>query len=207
MPALVGPFVGFALGAALAWLCRSEAAGEDEAAFRARAAVVALFAALVFAPACAYFVIFAGDWALFYLTDSRDVPSAVELILILADALLVVLGFTAGHHAARRRAARAQIALFSGPAAIAAGMVLAFLPKLRVEGTFHQVTSRFGTQPVAGSALGWAILWMGAMIAAGFVIAARILGERPRLPRPAPPVESSEPASPAVRQPMLGRRR
>jgi hypothetical protein len=201
VPALVGPFVGFALGAALAWLCRAEARREDEAALRARVAVAALFALLVFAPACAYFVVFAGDWSFFYLVDELGVPSALELLLVIGDAALVVLGFVAGHHAARRHAERALAALVIAPASIAAALVLSFLSKLRVVGTFHQVTSRFGTQPVAGSPLGWAILWMGAMIVAGFVVAARILAERPRLPRPTAPVD------PATPQPLLGRRR
>jgi hypothetical protein len=91
------------------------------------------------------------------------------------------------------------------PAAIAAVMVLAFLSKLRVDGTFHQVTASFGTQPVAGGPLGWGILWMGAMIAAGFGVAAHVLGERER-PRPPMPAPSADAPLP-VRQPLLGRRR
>ena len=203
MPALVGPFVGFALGAALAWLCRGEARREDEAAFRARAALVALFAALVFAPACAYFIVFAGDWSFFYLVDERGVPSALELLVVLADAALVVLGFAAGHRAARRRDDRALVALAAAPTVLAAALALAFLPKLRVDGSFHQVMSRFGTQPVAGGPLGWAILWMGVMIAAGFAVAARSLASHPRLSRP-PQLDD---AMRHDRQPMLGRRR
>jgi hypothetical protein len=200
VPLLVGPLLAVALGSALAWLCRAEALREDEAAFRARARVAALFAALVYAPACAYFVVFAGDWALFYLVDSAGVPSAVELCVVVADAALVVLGFAAGHHAARRRMDRALAALVLAPLAAAAAMLAAFQGRLRVEGTFHQVTSRFGTQPVAGGPLGWAILGMGAMIVAGFVIAARTLTERPRLARPpAPPSEGPKP--------LLGRSR
>jgi hypothetical protein len=204
MPALVGPLVAFALGAALAWLCRGEALREDEAAHRARAVVVALFAVLVFAPVCTYFLVFAGDWSIFYLTDSRGVPSALALLLVVADAALVVLGFLAGQRADHAREGRAQLALFTVPAALAAAEVLAFLPRLRLEGTYHQVTSRFGTQPVAGSPLGWAILWMGAMIIAGFVVAARVLLER-RGPRPAAPGEARD--RDAAPQPLLGRRR
>lgn len=203
VPLLVGPFVGLALGAALAWIGRVEAPREDDAAFRARAAVAALFAALCFAPACAYFVIFAGDWSLFYLIDERTVPSAIELIVILADAALPIAGFAIGHRAARRRADRVILALIAAPAAIAAVTVLASLPRLRIEGTFHQVGSHFGTQPVSGSPLGWSILWMGAMISAGFVIAARALAERPPAPRPPAPA----PAEPDARRPLLGRRR
>lgn len=187
MPALVGPFLALALGAALAWIGRAEAPREDEAAGRARLAVAALFGALVYAPACAYFLAFAGDWALFYLADSRGVPSALELLLVVTDAALVAIGFAAGHLAAKRRAEVALFAMMVAPATVAGALVLAFVPKLRLEGTFHQVTARFGTQPLAGSATGWAVLWMGAMMVAGFVVAARALVDRPYLSHPARP--------------------
>lgn len=206
MPALVGPFVGFALGVALAWLSRVEALREDDAGFRARVAVVALFGALVFAPACGYFLVFAGDWSLFYLVDSRAVPSAALLVLAVVDAALVALGFTAGHRLARRRAEGALVLLWAGPVVVAGSMVLSFFSRLRVEGTTHQVASSFGTQPIAGSPLGWAVLWMGAMVVAGFGLAARALVEGPGPLRPAGP---STPGSgaPGSAPAFLGRRR
>jgi hypothetical protein len=213
VPALVGPFLALALGAALAWLGRAEAPREDDGVRRARLAVAALFGALVYAPACAYFLVFAGDWALFYLADSRGVPSALELLLVVIDAGLVVAGFAAGYLAARRRAEVALFTLMVAPATIAAALTLAFVPRLRLEGTYHQVTARFGTQPLAGSPTGWAVLWMDAMIVAGFVIAARALVERsvtvaPRpAPHPALPRERRDaPQDPAPPR-LLGRRR
>jgi hypothetical protein len=187
VPALVGPIVGFALGVLLSWLSRREAARGDETPGRARVAVVALLGGLVFAPVCAYFVVFAGDWALFYLTDSRAVPSALLLVLVVVDAVSVVGGFQAGHRAARRRADRALLALLAGPAAVAATVVLSFLERLRVDGTYHQVSARFGTRPVAGGPLGYAILWMSAMVTLGVLIAARALADRPDSPRVTPP--------------------
>ena len=203
MPALVGPFVGFTLGAALAWLCRVEALRESEAGFRARLAVVALFGALVVAPACGYFLVFAGDWSLFYLVDSRAVPSAALLVLTVLDAALVPLGFALAHRAAQRRAARALGLFVTAPAVVAGSIVLAFFSRLHLVGTTHQIASRFGTEPLAGSPLGWAVLWMGAMVAAGFAVAARSLAERP------PPVRATLPAGAQVtaRPTFLGRSR
>ncbi len=201
MPALVGPLVALALGAVLAVLCRGEVLREDHLAVRARATIAALFGALVYAPACAYFVIFAGDWSFFYELDSRAVPSAALLVLVVVDAALVPIGFLAGRRAAERRAERVLYALCAAPAALTAALVLAFLTKLRVEGTFHQVTERFGTRPVAGGPLGWAILWMGAATAAGFAVAARAVTARPRRVTPAPPVDPGE------KPLLLGRRR
>ena len=207
MPALVGPFVGFALGAALAWLGRVEALRESEGGFRARLAVAALLGALVVAPACGYFLVFAGDWSFFYLVDSRAVPSAASLVLAVIDAALVPTGFAAAHRAAQRRAPRALGFLTLGPAVVAGSIVLVFFSRLRLVGTTHQVASRFGTEPLAGSPLGWAVLWMGAMVAAGFVIAARALAERPRPVRAAaPPVAAAE-GEPGARPTFLGRGR
>lgn len=203
MPALLGPLVAVALGAALAWLVRGDAPTDDDAAFRARVAVVVLYAGLVFAPACGYFMVFAGDWSLFYLADTRRIPSALGLVLVVMDAALVAVAFAVGHLMARRRQARALMAMVLVPAAMTLTGAAAFLPKLRVDGTYHQVTSRFGTTPVAGGPLGWAIVWMGAMIAVGFALTARSLTARPRVV--APPAK--EGGGPAPKQPLLGRRR
>ena len=206
MPALLAPLVGFALGVLLAWLGRAEAPREDEAVGRARGRVAAIFGALAFAPACAYFVVFACDWALFYLVDGRAVPSALLLVLVMIDAAAVPAGFLAAHRAlrsGRHDADRVALALGAAPAAIAATVALAFLNRLRVDGTYHQVTERFGTRPVAGGPLGWAVLWMGAMIVAGAVIAAQALTARPRA-RVAP--EAPGPVAKA-QEPLLGRRR
>jgi len=206
VPALLAPLVGFALGVLLAWLGRAEAPREDAATGKARGRVAALFGALVFAPACAYFVVFACDWALFYLVDERTVPSALLLVLLVVDAATVPAGFHAAHRvlrSGRYDAERLTLAMGAGPAGVALATVLAFMGRLSVDGSYHQVTERFGTRPVAGGPLGWAILWMGAMIVAGVVVAAQILAARPR------PAVSPEAPGPAVKPqgPLLGRRR
>jgi hypothetical protein len=197
MPAFLGPLVGFALGVALAWLAREEAARADDRRLGARGVIAALYGALVFAPAAAYFLVFAGDWSYAYLLDSRAVPSAIELGLVILDAASVPLGFLAARRAGRDL--RLTAALGALPAAISAGAALALYPKLRIAGTFHQVKGDFGTQPVAGSPTGWAILWMGALALAGFAIAARAMSSRDRR---APP----QPAEPEPRRAFLGQR-
>jgi hypothetical protein len=63
------------------------------------------------------------------------------------------------------------------------------------------VSARFGTRPVAGSPLGYAILWMDTMIVTGMVIAARALADRPR------PPPRIEPGNEEGRPTLLGRRR
>lgn len=197
MPALVGPFVAFLLGVALAWLGREH---DDDRVLSPRTAIVALFASLVFAPVSAYFLIFAGDWSFGYLLDTRAVPSAVELCLVLLDAALVLAGLLAGRAAVRRRSDRGLLALGVFPSLVIVGLLFAFFPRLRVEGTYHQVKSAFGTEPVAGGPLGYAILWMDGLLVAGFVLTVRALAGA----RKAPP--ESETQAPATPQPLLGRR-
>ena len=202
MPAFLGPLCGFALGVALAWLARVEAARRDDAGWGARAIVAALYGALVFAPACAYFLIFAGDWSLAYFIDSRTVPSAVGLVVVIVDAASVPLGLLAARRTHIRKASRAPVILGIVPVAIAIGLVLALFPRLRVEGTYHQIRSDFGTQPVAGGPLGYAILWMNAVLVGGFVAAVRAMSGR-GFGAAKGPVSEAPPAAP---QGYLGRR-
>jgi hypothetical protein len=206
MPALVGPLVGFSLGVLLAWLARGATARDDDRSLRARAQVAALFGALVFAPACAYFLAFSGDWARFYLIEGRAVPSALDLVLVVLDAAVVPLGFVAARRAGRTTAYGVIGALGGVPAAAALALLLIFFPELRVDGTYHQVRGDFGTQPVAFGPLGYAILWMDGMILAGFLVSARAL-ERRAAPRAIDPARPDEGAYAAPTKHLGARRR
>jgi hypothetical protein len=181
LPAVIAPFVAFTLGIALAMRIRFEADRYEDKDRRAALRIAALFGALVFAPVSAYFLVFAPDWSFAYLVDPRRIPSALELLLVIANAATVPLGFVAGHRAVRRRALRELVALFTVPAAVAFIFVVAFSRELRVEGTYHQFHSKFGMQPVAGGAIGYAILWMDAMLAIGFALSLQALS-RPHRP-------------------------
>lgn len=194
VPAFVTPFVGFALGALLAWFSAA-APGRPGAlrAIEARAAkapprgrplaLVALFAALVFTPVCAYFLIFAPDWSFAYLLDARRVPSAVDLLLLLLDAGSVLAGFLAA-----RGSLRTATVLAGVPLAIALLAVFLLSRRLAVDGTYRQIEGNFGGHPVAGGPLGYALLWMHTMLAAGFIVTVRALLARdapaPRRPEP-----------------------
>ncbi len=190
VPVAIGPFVGFAVGAALAWWWRREAPREDDRILRQRLLISALLGSLVVAPACAYFMVFAGDWSLFYLADSRTVPSALLLLVLVADAAAVPLGLYAGLHAARRHASRVVVGLAAAPMAIVIAILAAFVHPLRVDGTFQQVSAGFGTRPVAGGPLGAAVAWAWVMIGLGAILAGRAHVEGPAAttpgPRPAP---------------------
>lgn len=235
VPAFVAPLIGFALGALLAWFSAAAPrlpaplrAGEPRKSLATRGrplVLVALFAGLIFTPVCAYFLVFAPDWSFAYLIDSRHVPSAVDLLLLLLDAASVPAGFVAMHAAATaggsptvQRSARAVAALAGAPLAIAVIALLALSRRLALDGTYRQVAGDFGVQPVAGGPLGYALLWMHTMLAAGFAVTVRALlrGDAAPAPRPEPrpgdrrravPVERAPAADPPASAPSSPPRR
>ncbi len=199
MPAALGPLVGFALGVALAWWYGDGDA--ERGPIRRSTAVVALFAALVFAPINGYFLAFAGDWSFAYFLDSRAIPSALGLVLAVVDAALVVTGFAIARGRVRARAFGPVALLAVVPAGLSLLAVVALYPRLRVDATFHQFRSDFGTEPVAGGPLGYALLWMDSVLLAGMVLAARALSARSRIARRTAEIA----ASPAPGAPRPGR--
>jgi len=123
-------------------------------------AVVASFALLVFAPIIGISVALAPDWACAYLFDSQRFPAAFETFCVIAAALSVPLGFIWGAAASARRRwniLTRRIALVS-IALVTTGAAL--LPRLAVQATYAQFHGDFGVRPIAGSDLGYALLWM-----------------------------------------------
>jgi hypothetical protein len=141
----------------------------------------------VFAPVCAYFLAFAGDWSIAYLADSRSIPSALLLLLVGLDAASVVFGFSVGRRSLGRRSLRAVTALIGVPLGAALVFVVLFYGRLRIDGTYLQVRGDFGTQPVAGGPLGYALVWMFGLLAAGFGLTLNLFRERPRIADAPPP--------------------
>lgn len=194
MPALLAPFVGFALGALLAWMRGLEGESAEDAPLLGRpATVVALFALLVFAPACGYFLFFAGDWACAYLLDTQRIPSAVALVVVLGDAAAVLLGFGLARMRVRERDAFSALLLAAVPSGAALLGLLALLARLRVYATYRQFHGDFGAEPLAGGPLGYAVLWMDLLLVAGMLVAARALGRTPRPIRPGGPPSDGPP--------------
>lgn len=163
MPAFIAPLVGFVIGIGFAWAAADELS--KAGAFAPRPlTVVALFALLVFAPACAYFLAFEGDWAFAYLLDTRKVPSAVDLALVLLDAASVLVGFLVAAPRARARKILPVLSIAGVPALVAMVAVVAMTSRLSVQATYAQFHGDFGTRGVSGSALGYGLLWMNGLL-------------------------------------------
>lgn len=183
MPAPIGPLVGFTLGIVFAWVAGVGLAGRSHALGRATL-LVSAYAVLVFAPAAAYFVVYAADWSFAYWIDTERLPTALDPALVLFDAVSVPLGFGIGARqlGARRSSVLARIAAV--PAAASMAFVVVASPRLSVDATYARFHGDFGTQSVAGSPLGYALLWMAVVAAAGALLTARTLRRLGAAPDP-----------------------
>ncbi len=175
MPAPIAPLVGFVLGVVFAWWGAEDLArSHDGSTIFSRSLVVAtLFAALVFTPVSGYFLAFETDWSFAYWVDSRRIPSAVGLTLVLLDMLSVPLGFIAAASHAKKRRFGALLGLAIPPAVLVLGGLLRAAARLSVHASYAQFHGDFGVRPIAGSPLGHALLWMDAVLAIGIVWTSR----------------------------------
>lgn len=176
MPAFLAPLVGFVIGAGFAWAAADELKRAHPSWIAPRAlAVVTLFAVLLYAPACAYFHVFEGDWAYAYFVDTRKLPSAVDLALVLLDAASVLIGFFAAAPRARARKLLPVLSMASVPAILALVVAVALLSRLSVHASYAQFHGDFGTRAVSGSPLGYGLLWMNGLLVAAIAWNARVL--------------------------------
>jgi hypothetical protein len=155
--------VAFALGGAFARVAQAEIARSEGPLVASRPMAVVLgFAGLVFLPVAGYFAAFHGDWAYLYFVTWQNVPSAVDLALVLAASCMVPAGFVAGVgliRAKRSRAARGISVLIGLPLALATALAVVFAHRLGVSASAAQYAGGFGVEPIARSVLGKGVLW------------------------------------------------
>lgn len=165
MPAPLGPLFGLALGALFAWL-ESDGSTRGKAGLTLNALVLlTLFGLLVLAPVAAYFIAFEPDWAYAYMLDSSRQLGALNAALLLADVVSVPAGFTLCTRAAHGPTTSALVRVAGVPVLAAGVFVAVLLPRLSVQATFAQFHGDFGTRPVAGGPLGYALLWTAVVLA------------------------------------------
>jgi hypothetical protein len=175
MPAPLAPLIGFALGVAFAWWAREELARSQAAAgIGSRSLViVTLFATVVFAPIGAYFLAFEADWSYAYFIDTRRIPSALQLALVLLDAASVPVGFVIAVAFAKTRKLVPLLTLGIPPVALVLLCIAATAGRLGIQASYAQFHGDFGTRPIAGSSLGYALLWMDTLLVLGAVWTSR----------------------------------
>jgi hypothetical protein len=157
VPLPLAALIALSLGALFAHVARAELAQSDAMVASRPLAVVGAFAAFVYLPAIAYFAAFHGDWSYMYFVPWRRVPSAVDLVAVLACAALVPAGFVATAPFSRARKRNVVVALIAAPAAVAAVLAVVLEQRLATSATYVQFSLDEGTRPVVASALGRAV--------------------------------------------------
>ncbi len=173
--------IGLILGVSLAWLARVELARSEVPLVLARPFLVAVgFGGIVYAPVVAYFLVRYGDWAYLFLLRQAEIPSAVDLALLLVAALQLPLGFAIA--APWAIAKRGPALLKMGAAAGAVVLVLCVVGarRLAVSASYAQYHAGFGVVPLGKSPLGRAVLLSWVVLLASYAWSARVL----RAPRP-----------------------
>ncbi|HVW23989.1 MAG TPA: hypothetical protein VHC69_01385 [Polyangiaceae bacterium] len=165
MPVAVAPLIGIALGALFAWAGMEELARVGGSVSSRSLVIAALFGALVYAPACGFFQAFFPDWSYAYWLDARERPVALDLALVVADALSVPLGLAAFSRSAASRRTAALARGVAIPSFLAGLALISMFPRLRIFGTYAEFHGDFGTEPLTGSPAGYALIWMLAIVA------------------------------------------
>lgn len=168
MPLLIALPFGLCLGVAFAWLARRELRRVTNELGSQGLAIAALFSLFVLSPVCAYFLAFEPDWCLAYLVDTSQASPALTPALLLLSLVTVPAGFLLGRTLLERGGDETTLlrALSAG-AVVTLGSVMLGLRRFAVQGSYAQFHGDFGTQPLAGSSLGYAILLLGFWLTAG----------------------------------------
>jgi len=156
----ISPLLGLVLGLFFGWAARGPNTANVGSLSSRALLVVILFSLLVFAPICSYFLAFAPDWTYAYLVDSERLPSTVDLALVLINAASVPAGFLLATHQSKSRPRATITRLGFAPALICLLFITISIKRLGVDASYAQYHGDFGTRPLAGSPLGYSVLWM-----------------------------------------------
>ena len=165
MPLLIAPLLGLLLGLVFARAARDELAFSERGPLSSPSIiVVAAYGLLVHAPITGYFLTYAPDWSYAYLVDSQKLPAAMEIAGTLVAAGSPLLAFAVAAPSTVRR--RSPVLFRAAVVLVVMIIVLSAVlgPRWATEATYTQYYGDFGTRSVAGSDLGYALLWMNGVI-------------------------------------------
>jgi hypothetical protein len=181
MPALIFPLLGLSLGVFLAWLTADDLAGArlETTGSRGLLATTA-FGASVFAPATGYLLAFYPDWCFSYRVDVSRFGPAPLLACALLDAASPAAGFALAARWATTHRPVPVLRLAGTPLLIACALALSQTRRLQTLATYAQFHGDFGTETIAGSPLGYAVLLVGLVTTLGWLWTAHVLRSRTR---------------------------
>jgi hypothetical protein len=171
MPVLVALPFGLCLGVSFAWLARRELRRVTSEVGSRGLAVAAMFGLLVFSPVSAYFLAFEPDWCLAYLVDTSQGTPALTPGLVLLVLATVPSGFLLGRLLLGRGDEASLLRVLLALVIATLATLMLGVRRFAVQGSYAQFHGDFGTQPLGGSSLGYAILALGFWLTAGLVFA------------------------------------
>src|SRR5262249_36581145 len=131
--------------------------------------IVALVSILLLSPALAYFVAFYPDWAYAYFIPGEQVPSAIDLVEIVAIALIPPPMYAWTASAPRRHAVRELVRGVSVLVVLFAALLALVGPRLAIADTYEAFRDGLDPKPIGGSPLGVSVLWIDGCAIAGMI--------------------------------------
>jgi hypothetical protein len=127
--------------------------------------IVLLFSFLIFAPTATYLVAYNLDWSFGYWIDTAQLPMLTLPALGLCFVAVPLIGYLLGAVSSRKHSALPLFAYGGLSVGAAFLSLLAGLPRLVVDGSYVEYHNQFGLRALAGSALGYSLLWSFVVLA------------------------------------------
>lgn len=159
MPALTLLLLGVALGALFAWSASEELQQRQSLSESNATSIVAAFSLLVYAPSASYLLSYNPDWSVGYWFDAMRLPNIVFALAALTLASAPLLGYWLAAPASSDRTGWQSLTLGGASILFLLLNTLVGLRRLMLTGNFRQFQDDYGMQSLAGSPLGYTILW------------------------------------------------
>jgi hypothetical protein len=160
VPVVSLPLFSIVVGLLLSWSAR----GREGNGSPRGGSLVMLYTLVVHAPACATLLALNPDWSCSYVVSPGRLQTALVLGSSLSTAAAVPLGFLLGKGRSRTRHTNPLLWATALFCSIATNTLL-FIAPLTRDATFVEYHNDFGVQGLAGSALGYSLIW--AVVALG----------------------------------------
>lgn len=149
----------FSLGVLFAAAAREELRQRQSVLASGATWVVCLFSFVVFAPAATYLAAYNLDWGFGYFVDSTELPPLALPALSLAFVAAPLCGYALAARSARQPSALPLLVLGGLSVLGALLSLLVGLPRLVVDSSYLEYQNQFGMRALAGSPLGYSLLW------------------------------------------------
>ncbi len=164
MPMIALILLGFCQGLLFCWAAAEDLRQRETALQSEGSWILLLYCTLVQAACTGYLLTFHGDWALSYWLSASALPGGVGAALCLMSGAAPFLGWLVASPLAKQRRTGPMLYIAAGALSVVVVGVLLTLRRLLVVGSTVEFHNEFGIRSIAGSALGYSLLWMAAIV-------------------------------------------